>query len=371
MEQWERTLILPSATLRQALEIIDEAGSQLALVVNADRCLLGTLSDGDIRRALLRGFTLSDYVDGAMHRNPAVARAGEDLREAWAATRRRGLHHLPQVDGDNRVVGLIQHDDNIKSLPRDNWVIIMAGGLGTRLGELTLNTPKPMLEVGARPLIETIIRGYASQGFRFFYVAVNYRAEQIEAHLGDGRSRGVQIRYVREDQRLGTAGAISLHENTPELPFIVTNADLLTTEDYGAMVDQHVASGADATMGVRHYEMKVPFGVVNTCEGAIISIDEKPTKDFCVSAGMYVLPPKALELVPGGQSVDMPAVFEAMIDGVGIPDVTGWILIGWTLDAHPTTSKPRRSLEESSNDPLASAYCWLRVYRCSARSLIG
>lgn len=313
MKHWEQTLIGLESTLRDALDVIDRAGSQIALVVDADRHLLGTLSDGDMRRALLRGVSLDDRVETAMHRNPAVATHDEDLQAVAAQIRRLGLHQMPRVDSDNRVVGLTLLDDVMLVQPRDNWVVIMAGGLGSRLAELTRDTPKPMLKVGSRPLLETIVRGYADQGFRRFYFAVNYKSEQIEAHFGDGSALGIEVRYLREQQRMGTAGALSLLPERPTLPFIVTNADLLTREDHCGMVDLHEASGADATMGVRPYEMQVPFGVVQERDGLIMGIEEKPTQVFSVSAGMYVLSPQVLDLVPSGQFFDMPSLFDVMM----------------------------------------------------------
>lgn len=313
MKNWERTLIAPHTTLRDALQVIDEAGSQIALVVDADRRLIGTLSDGDLRRALLRGVALGDPIDGAMHRAPSVSVITEDRQAVVTKMRRLGLHQMPLVDSENRVVGLTLVDDIMRVAPRDHCVVIMAGGLGTRLAELTRDTPKPMLKVGSRPLLETIVRGYADQGFRHFYFAVNYKAEQIEAHFGDGSALGVEISYLREQQRMGTAGALSLLPHRPELPFIVTNADLLTKEDHGEMVDAHVAAGADATMGVRSYEMQVPFGVVQEQGGRITAIEEKPTQLFTVSAGMYVLSPHVLDLVPKDLFFDMPSLFESMM----------------------------------------------------------
>lgn len=313
MKHWERTLIAPDTTLRDALKVIDKAGSKIALVVDAGRHLLGTLSDGDVRRALLRGVSLVDRVDSAMHRDPAVASQCEDLQEVAAQIRRLGLHQIPLVDSDKRVVGLTLLDDIMLVPQRDNWVVIMAGGLGTRLADLTRDTPKPMLKVGSRPLLETIVRSYADQGFRRFYLAVNYKAEQIEAHFGDGSALGIEVRYLREQLRMGTAGALSLLPDRPTLPFIVTNADLLTKENHGEMVDAHVASGADATMGVRLYETQVPFGVVQERDGRIVGIEEKPKQVFTISAGMYVLSPQVLDLVPQGQFFDMPTLFDAMM----------------------------------------------------------
>jgi NDP-sugar pyrophosphorylase family protein len=196
---------------------------------------------------------------------------------------------------------------------RPHWVVIMAGGLGSRLEELTRDTPKPMLNVGSRPLLETIVRRYAEQGFRRFYFAVNYKAEQIEAHFGNGSALGVDIRYLRERERMGTAGALSLLPDRPAHPIFVTNADLLTKESYGQMIDRHIEWSADATMAVREYEMQVPFGVVRERGGCIEAIEEKPMQRFIVSAGMYVLSPQVLDFVPGGQPLDMPALFERIV----------------------------------------------------------
>jgi dTDP-glucose pyrophosphorylase len=313
MKDWQQVLIGPHTTLREALAVIDRTGSQMALVVDNDHRLLGTLSDGDIRRALLKGIALADPVVGAMHTAPSVALAGEPRERVLATMRRKGIHQMPVVDAQHRVVGLELYVDYFDTPRRPNWVVIMAGGLGTRLGALTRDMPKPMLPVGSRPLLETIVRHIADQGFERLYLAVNYKAEQIESHFGDGSALGVDIRYLREEQRLGTAGALGLLPQTPEHPLIVTNADLLTKEDFGNMVDRHAESSAAATMAVRPYEMQVPFGVVRERDGQIEAIDEKPLQRFVVSAGIYVLSPPTLALVPAGQALDMPALYDAII----------------------------------------------------------
>lgn len=312
MRHWEQTLVGPDQTLREALDVIDRAGSKMALVVDDNRKLLGTLSDGDVRRGLLRGLSLTDKVANAMHLNPTCAPA-DGKRDALLTTmRRRGVHQVPLVDSQGRVAGLVTFDDYLSVGVRDNWVVIMAGGLGTRLKELTRDTPKPMLKVGSQPLLETIVRGYSEYGFRRFYFAVNYKAEQIEAHFGDGAKFGVEVRYVRERQRMGTAGALSLLPETPQAPVLVTNADLLTRQDFGGMMDAHVQSGADATMAVRDYEMQVPFGVVRERDGQIEGIDEKPVQRFVVAAGIYIFSPPALRLVPPEQFTDMPMLFDLL-----------------------------------------------------------
>ena len=314
MKDWKDVLVKPDTEMRVALEVIDRVGSQMALVVDDGGRLLGTLSDGDARRALLKGIGLSDVVSGAMHREPTVARQSDGRHSILATMRRLGLHQMPIVDSEGVVVGLEVVGDFLSTPPRDNWVVIMAGGLGSRLQELTRDTPKPMLRVGSRPLLETIVSGYIDQGFRRFYFAVNYKAEQIEAHFGDGSALGVEIRYLRERQRMGTAGALSLLGDTPLLPLIVTNADLLSKEDYVHMLDCHVDAGADGTMAVRDFEMQVPFGVVRERDGVIEGLEEKPVHRFLVNAGIYVLSPRALQLVPKDSFFDMPALFDAMAE---------------------------------------------------------
>ncbi|OYO31199.1 nucleotidyltransferase family protein [Janthinobacterium sp. PC23-8] len=314
MKNWEKTLISPETTLHHALEVIEQVGCQIALIVDSERRLLGTLSDGDVRRGLLKGLVLSDSVTTAMYPTPRCARDDEDRQSVLARMRQLGVHQIPLVNQDGIVTGLNILDDYLSVPLRENWVVIMAGGLGSRLAELTRNTPKPMLKVGSRPLLETIVRNYAEQGFRRFYIAVNFKAEQILDHFGDGSSFGVEIQYLHENQRLGTAGALSLLPERPTLPFIVTNADLLTKENYGHMLDRHLETEADATMAVRNFEMRVPFGVVRSNNGQIEGIEEKPLQQFIVSAGTCILSPHVLDLVPSGEFYDMPTLFETLID---------------------------------------------------------
>ncbi len=233
MKDWQRILIGPTVPLRDALEAIDKAGSRIVLVVDEARHLLGSLSDGDVRRALLRGLTLADPVASAMHVGPTTAGAGEGKQAILARMRKLGLYQMPIVGPDNVVVGMEIVDDLLTTPERDNQVVIMAGGRGLRLAELTSETPKPMLKVGARPLLETIVSNLAVQGFSKIHLAVNYKAELIERHFGDGSAFNVEIRYLREDRPMGTAGALGLLTEMPERPLIVTNADLLTREDFG------------------------------------------------------------------------------------------------------------------------------------------
>jgi len=313
MSRWEQSMIGPDSTLRDALIVIDRTGTQMALVVDAQRRLLGTLSDGDVRRGLIQGMDLDAPVGRAMHTNPLTGSVSDSRDVFLGLMRKAGIHQLPIVDAGRRVVGLELLDEFFAPRAKNNWVVLMAGGLGARLRELTESTPKPMLLVGGRPLLETIMRGFIDQGFRRFYFAVNYKAEVIERHFGDGQSMGVEISYLRETKRMGTAGALSLLPEAPSDPILVANGDLLVKADFGEMLDEHVRAGAAATMAVREYEFQIPYGVVRHEAGTIAGIEEKPIQRSLVSAGIYVLSPPVLNMVPRGAFYDMPMLFEELI----------------------------------------------------------
>jgi dTDP-glucose pyrophosphorylase len=312
MSAWRDTLIAGSASIRDTIQRIDGNSMQIALVVDEAGRLLGTITDGDVRRGLLKGATLDDRASEIMNRSPTCAQSGENRDALLARMKAKSLHQLPVLDGDRRVVGL-EVLDELLTAQRDNWVVLMAGGRGVRLRPLTDDTPKPLLRVGAKPILETILEGFIEQGFRKFFLAVNYRADMVRAHFGDGSRWGIEIRYLNEEQPLGTAGALSLLPARPEAPLVVMNADLLTRVGFGHMLDFHRAHGAPATMGVREYGLQVPYGVVTISGHSIISIEEKPTQSFFVNAGIYVLSPEALEFVPAGRHYDMPDLFSDLI----------------------------------------------------------
>ncbi|MEJ6788922.1 nucleotidyltransferase family protein [Brevundimonas sp. BR2-1] len=312
MKAWTKALIGPDATFRDALIAIDSTGAGIALVVDGDRRLLGALSDGDIRRALIKGAGIEDEAIGAANRKPVCADDHQDPATMLATLRAHSLRQLPILDADHRVVGMATVEDFLNIPVRTNPVIIMAGGKGERLAELTRDTPKPMLTVGSRPILDTIVGNLAGQGFRNFWLAVNYKAEQIEGHFGDGSALGLDIRYLREDKPLGTCGALSLMPR-PDEPFVVTNGDVLAKADYSHLLDSHLQSDALATVVVRDYQMQVPFGVVNANGARVTRIEEKPTQSYTISAGVYVLSPAVHDLIPKDAFYDMPALIADMI----------------------------------------------------------
>lgn len=310
---WEKTLVRPETPLLEGIKVLDAAATQILLVVDADRRLLGTVTDGNIRRGLLHGISLSNTIGEVMNTHPHVARAGEDRAMLMAMMRRDRLRALPLVDTAKRVVGLEILDDLLEIKPADNWVVLMAGGEGRRLYPLTKETPKPLLRVGSKPILETIMGSFIASGFRKFFISVNYLAEQVEAHFGDGSARGVEIQYLREDRKLGTAGALRLLPERPTQPFFVMNGDILTNTDLAQLLRFHTDHSVTATMCVREHVIQVPYGVVELDGHRMTSIIEKPITRHFVNAGIYVLEPSALDTIPtDAETFDMPQLFDSL-----------------------------------------------------------
>jgi len=315
MKDWKKALVSRASTLRETIEHIDAGAMQIALVVDEAGKLLGTVTDGDVRRALLRGRALESPVTAVMNATPLVTRVGQERDTTLAMMHRRALHQLPVVDAAGVVVGLEIIDDLVATPQHDNLVVLMAGGLGTRLRPLTDDCPKPMLKVGDRPILEHILESFVAHGFRQYLLAVNYMGEMIEGHFGDGARWGAEIGYLRERQPLGTAGALALMPRRPALPFVVMNGDILTKVDFTKLLDFHARSGCAATVCVRKYEFQIPYGVVAMQGERVSHIEEKPRQQNFVSAGIYVLDPAVLDLVAADAYLDMPQLIQRLIDG--------------------------------------------------------
>jgi GTP:adenosylcobinamide-phosphate guanylyltransferase len=265
-----------SSTIKEALEIIDKGAMQIAIVVNEQGVLVGTITDGDIRRGLLRGLSLYSTIESIVFKNPTVARIGETKEEILKKAISKKLHQIPLVDENGKIVGIKEIEELVSPSSKPNKVILMVGGLGTRLRPLTENTPKPMLMVGNKPILQTIVEKFAEYGFINIVMCVNYKSHIIQDYFSDGSAFGVKIEYVLEEQRMGTAGALSLLKELPKEPFFVMNGDLLTNVNFEHLHHFHQTEGGMATMCVREYDFQVPYGVVNVQEGKIVSIKEKP-----------------------------------------------------------------------------------------------
>lgn len=305
-DAWRGALVRDDATIEQAVAVIDRGGVHAALVVDAGDRLVGVVDDNEVRCALLRNVPLSAPVETAMRRQVPTAPADaprEERRRLMTLARTR---FLPLLDRGGRVVGLDTADDLQKHPVSDHPVVIMAGGLGQRLRPLTAHTPKPLLRVGGQPLLETTVRRLRNQGFSNLFISVNYKAEMIMDYFGDGRRFGVNISYIRETQRLGTAGALGLLPDRPEKPFLVMNADLLTTTNFAQLLEFHLTHDSLATIATRLYSIEIPYGVVQN-DGVLLSqIAEKPVESRFVSAGIYALEPTVLDSIARDQYLDMP-----------------------------------------------------------------
>jgi len=308
-----------------------------ALVLDDENHLLGTLSDGDVRRGLLKGLTLDDSIETIIFKNSTVCSINDSREDILKIAVAKKIYCIPIVDEKGVIVGIEEVDDLLKPASFSNRVVLMAGGLGTRLRPLTDDIPKPLLQVGDKPILETIINGFAKYGFTNIVLSVSYKAEMIEAHFGDGSKFAVNIEYVHEDKRMGTAGALSLMQEKLSEPFFVMNGDLLTNINFEHMLEYHLSNDAIATMGVREYDFQVPYGVVNVEGHNILSIDEKPVHNFFVSGGVYVLSPDVLEMIPDTY-YDMPTLFEKLIEekkkSVSFPIREYWLDIGQMSDFH-------------------------------------
>lgn len=336
MKDWKSTLISPRASIVEALKIIDDSSMQIVLVVDENQKLLGTVTDGDVRRAILRKISLNEPVEKIMHTSPRVASITDDKKQVISLMRQKDLKHIPVVDEAGRVVDLKIFIDMIKPQHTENLVVLIAGGLGTRLQPMTEKRPKPMLDVGGKPVLETILEGFISYGFQRFYISVNYKAEMIEEHFGDGSKWDVEINYLREKETMGTAGALSLIPEKPEAAFIVMNADLLTKVNFQQLLDFHYEHQAKATMSVREYDFQVPYGVVQVENDRLLNLNEKPIHKFFVNAGIYVLEPKVLDIMPKNQFFNMTDLFEKLL-GKNLKTVTFplreyWLDIGQIRD---------------------------------------
>ena len=320
--------------LKDVLKIIDKSSKQIGLVLDENKKLLGTISDGDIRRALLSNISLDDTIENVYFKKPTVANINDSKEEIINLCKIKKIHQIPIVDNDNVIVGLEVLDELIGTSVKQNKAVLMVGGLGMRLRPLTDVTPKPMLHVGGKPILQTIVEKFVSYGFVEIIMCVGYRSNVIQDFFEDGSKFGANIKYIHEEQRLGTAGALSLltNEQKPNEPFFVMNGDLLTNVNFEYLLDFHLSNHAKATMCVREYDFQVPYGVVNIEDGRIKTIDEKPTHKFFVNAGIYILNPQCIDIIPGNKFYDMPSLFENMIEHndkvISFPVYEYWLDIG-------------------------------------------
>jgi len=336
MKNWQSALIPSSSTFRESIEIIDRSALQVGLVVDDQRKLLGMVTDGTIRRAILHGISMEENIQQIMFTSCKTASVTDSKEAVLALMKKENVRHIPVLDEKGVLHDLKVLMDMLGTESKENIVVLMAGGLGTRLRPLTETCPKPLLKVGDKPILETILESFISQGFHKFYLSVNYCSEMIKSYFGNGEKWSVQIDYLEENQRLGTAGALSLLPKRPELSFLVMNGDLLTKIDFEKLLDFHASHETAATMCVRQYDYQIPYGVVRFDGITLQGIDEKPVHKFFVNAGIYALSPNALDFIPKNQFFDMPSLFhilgEQNVNTTVFPVREYWMDIGQMKD---------------------------------------
>jgi dTDP-glucose pyrophosphorylase len=309
---WRKAILPTPASIGQAIRNLDQGGIKIVLVVNEAGELEGTISDGDIRRGLLKGLDLNSPITNVIHRNSLVVPPEMSRDMVMQLMVANKIQQIPAVDENHHVVGLHLWDEIATPPMRPNIMVIMAGGKGTRLRPHTENCPKPMLPIAGKPMLEHIIERAKTEGFSHFVLAVHYLSHMIEEHFGNGSNMGIKIDYLREHSPLGTAGALSLLNPTPEQAFVVTNGDVITDIQYGELLDFHLRQNAAATMAVRMHEWQHPFGVVQMEGIEIVGFEEKPIARSYINAGVYALDPKMLSVLSQDERCDMPTLFERL-----------------------------------------------------------
>lgn len=314
MTDWQSALVSPTFTLEDAIAIIDRSALRIAIVIDEHRHLLGTLSDGDVRRALMRHLPLDVPVSQVMCSSPTVARCDWNRSRLLAVMENKRLLQLPVVDDDGCVIGLETLHGLLDKRQLNNPVFLMAGGFGKRLHPLTQDCPKPLLRVGEKPILELILESFIRVGFHRFFISTHYLPEMVQDYFGDGSHWGVSIDYTHEETPLGTGGSLGLlpHDEIND-PIIVMNGDLLTTLDYRELLDFHLKNQSVATMCVRQFEYQVPYGVIQSEGNLIRSMVEKPVQRFFVNAGIYVLTPELVKSVRRDERIDLPVLLEQSI----------------------------------------------------------
>ena len=342
MKNINQIKVFEKSKISEALKKMSVGGIKIVLVVNDKDNLIGTLSDGDIRRGLLNGLDLNSTIETIVYKSPTTAKISDTKDELLKLAISKQINQIPILDENNKIKDIYVLDEFLKIKKKTNKVVLMAGGLGTRLMPLTEHTPKPMLKVGNKPILHTILKKFKECGYTNFVMCVNYKSKVIQDYFGDGTKFGVKIEYILEKQRMGTAGALSLLAGKLKEPFFVMNGDLLTNLDFEKILDFHIKNESKATMCVREYNIEVPYGEVKLDKENVVSIAEKPMHKFFVNAGIYVLDPECIDLIPK-EFYDMPLLFKRIIQHnkktISFPLGEYWLDIGRSKDYERANSE--------------------------------
>ncbi len=329
---WESALLPLDSTIGHAVKILNETSLKIVLVVNNQKEFQGTVSDGDIRRGLLKGLDFNSPIEKVTHRNALVAPPDMGRKMILQLMAINKIQQIPVIDEKQRVIGLHTWDEISVKQERSNIFVIMAGGRGSRLLPQTEECPKPLLVIQGKPILEHIIDRAKLEGFRNFVIAVHYLGDLIENYFGNGERFDVEIKYVKEEFPMGTAGALSLLAPIPDLPFVVTNGDVISDIQYGDLLDFHLSQGSSASIAIKLYEWQNPFGVVRTDGFRVIGYEEKPITRSTINAGVYILEPRIIAFLDSSKYCDMPTLFERLRDNseklVAYPIHENWVDVG-------------------------------------------
>lgn len=331
MKNWRNALLKETDTIRDAMRVIDSSSLRMGIVLNTSDKLLGTVTDGDIRRALLHDGNMHDDVNKVMNRSPICIAEGTSRASALKLLRDKDLLGAPVLGSSGDVVDFLTIQALSKLPPVDNPVFIMAGGFGTRLAPLTNNCPKPMLPVGDKPMLQILIERFESLGFRNLYVSTHYMSEIIRGHFGDGSGFGVKITYVHEENPLGTGGALGLLRGIEcQLPMIMINGDVLSDLNFRFLLEEFENKKCDALMCTRELEYKIPYGVIESDCHSITGMIEKPVYRYQINSGIYVLSNALVNDVKPNECIDMPTLLKRRMDNGFF--VKSYIHRGYWLD---------------------------------------
>lgn len=340
---WQKSILKINSTLQEAIENLNKSSSKIILIVDQNDKFKGTVTDGDIRRALLKNLNLKNSINDVINYNPLTVEKNLDIKLVKELMEKNKIQQIPIINKKNEILGLHLWDELSNPILRDNYMIIMAGGKGTRLLPYSQNISKTMLNVGGKPILHRIIDKAKKDGFRNFIISVNHLSETIESYFKDGTKFDVNITYIKEEESLGTAGALSLIKNIPNNDFIVTNGDVLVDLKYSEILEFHKKNNCCATMAVKPHEIQNPFGVVKMSGIDITNIEEKPIYQSYINAGVYALSPKSLKYLEKNVFCNMTTLFEKIKNSMerisGFPILEYWIDIGIPEDLNKANNK--------------------------------
>jgi dTDP-glucose pyrophosphorylase len=322
-------ILKEDSSIEQAIKVLNR--TEMVIVVNEVGKLLGTITDKDIRNALLKKVNINTKITKIMNSSPTYLVEPIDTKELRKTKKKSKYSFYPVVDS-NKIITNIYSLDKVQKIDNDHVVFIMAGGLGKRLGPITTNLPKPMLKVGTKPVLQTIVENYKRHNFKKFLISVNHLADIIKNYFQDGSLFGVEINYIEEKKPLGTAGSLSLMREKPQKPFFVSNGDVLSKVNVSEMLDFHIQNKALITVGMSQYKHQIPYGVFEVEDKGIKSFNEKPIKTFFINAGIYIIDPEVLDIIPKNKFINMTDIINIFMNNsknvLAFPIHEYWIDIG-------------------------------------------